>query len=75
MQKLNSFAEHPGINLLVGLILLGTGSYESWSALSAEIQQFNLGAYYGMMVLGLVQVLKAIPELVEGIKIVSVERK
>jgi hypothetical protein len=41
--------------------------------LSAEMQRFNLGAHHFMMVLGLVQVLKAIPELVEGMKIISVD--
>jgi hypothetical protein len=73
MQKLKNFAEHPVLNLLVGLILLGIGLYESWSVFSAEMQHFNLGAYHGMMVLGLVQILKAIPELVEGMKIISVD--
>ena len=52
------------LNLLSGLILLITAGYETWEA----IEDFNLGAHHGVLIFSIIQILKSLPEFLEGAK-------
>jgi len=59
---LEMIAHNPYLNLLCGLVLLVTSGYETWQALD----HFSLGAHHGVLVFGLIQILKALPDIMDG---------
>lgn len=61
---LTEITESPWLNLASGLILLITSGYEAWNS----IGNLSLHAYHGVAAFGLIQTIKAIPELLHGLK-------
>ena len=64
--RLRHFVQHPLTKLVVGLILVGTGTAEVIADLVATDRSWRIGAHHGVLVLGLMQVLQNIPLLVDG---------
>ncbi len=58
------FVKSPFINLMSGLILFLTAGYETM----VTIDEFELGAHHGVMAFGVIQRLKALPDLMESLK-------
>ena len=54
----------PYLNLLSGFILLITSGYETWHT----IDHFSLGAHHGVLVFSIIQILKTLPDIVDGTK-------
>jgi hypothetical protein len=67
---LNSFAQHPFVNLFCGLILLLTSGYETWST----IEELTVGAHHGVFLFSIVQVLKTLPEMLQGTKEINIAK-
>ena len=67
----NRFIQNPFVNLLCGLILLFTSGYEVWST----IEGFTIGAHHGVFIFSIMQVLKVIPEFLQGSKEINVSVK
>ncbi len=65
---LNSFVQSPFVNLLCGLILLLTSGYEAWNT----TEEFTIGAHHGVLFFSIVQILKALPEILQGSKEINV---
>lgn len=65
---LNSFVQNPFVNLLSGFILLLTSGYEAWST----IDEFTVGAHHGVFLFSIIQILKVIPETLQGTKELNV---
>ncbi|OQY00365.1 MAG: hypothetical protein B6I26_08350 [Desulfobacteraceae bacterium 4572_130] len=49
------------LNLISGIILLITSGYESFA-------EPSIGAHHGILIFGIIQILRAIPEIVHGLK-------
>lgn len=66
MQKgetmLEKITQSPYLNLLSGLVLLVTSAYETWHT----IDHFSIGAHHGVLVFSVIQILKTLPEFVDG---------
>lgn len=56
------FVKSPLMNLLSGFILMLTAGYET----IITISEFELGAHHGILAFGVIQVLKAMPDLMES---------
>ena len=54
-------AQHPYLNLFSGLVLLITASHEILLSIDEGI-----GTHHGIAVLGVVQIIKSLPELMHG---------
>ena len=67
----NSFTQSPFINLLSGLILMLTSGYETW----ISIEEFSVGAHHGVLVFSLIQILKSLPEILQGSKELNIPVK
>ncbi|MEM7117842.1 MAG: hypothetical protein AAF614_35755 [Chloroflexota bacterium] len=65
--SISHIADHPYLNLVVGLILLYTGLNEAWSTIAQDIQTMNFGAHHGLVVFGLVGAFKAFSHLKKGV--------
>lgn len=60
---LKKIAASPYLNFLSGIILLLTAGYEVWHT----IETANLGSHHGILIFGLVQIIKSIPEIFRGV--------
>lgn len=68
VKKLDSFVKHPRTKLFVGLILVATSAYEIGSDLLDDIPGVNIGAHHGLLILGIINALSSIPDMVEGLE-------
>lgn len=66
LHQLKKFAENPHVNLVVGLVLLGTAGREV--VLAAEEV---VGAHHGVAVFAVVQILKRLPHVVHELEGIS----
>lgn len=64
---IHRFADHPWTNLLVAVILIATALSEVGTDILTELTAGDVGAHHGVLCLGLVQGLKALPEVAEGL--------
>lgn len=54
----------PYLNLFCGLILITTAAYETYES----FYEFSIGAHHGVLIFGIVQVIKTLPEIILGLK-------
>jgi len=64
---LRAFARHPATQLAAGLILLISGGYQIVLDFATAERKFELGVHHSVAAFGLIQILGALPELVEGL--------
>ena len=72
-KAIKRFAHHPSVTLLVGLVLVGTAAVEI--AEDAFGEMTDVGAEHGVLVVGLLHVLRSLPELVDGMSKVAEARE
>jgi hypothetical protein len=68
MKYIKKFVESPYVNIIIGIILLLSGLSEAWETLFEDIMNGNFGARHGVIIYGLFQVLKCIPDMFEGLE-------
>lgn len=66
--RLRRFVEHPLTQLVVGVVLAGTGMVEAIGDLAATDRRWRIGVHHGVILLGLLQVLQNLPLVVEGLE-------
>lgn len=64
--KLGRFLKSPPMNMILGMALLFVGSMELAETTLEDVLGFEIGAHHGIMLIGLVQGLKALTEMIEG---------
>lgn len=65
MRWIRGFVENRWTRLVVALVVLGTGLSETVHDLES-VGSLVVGAHHGMVVLGLMHLLRTLPEVVEG---------
>jgi len=63
MKFLKNFSENPWVNLISGLVLVYTSGIEVFDSLDEE---FKAGVHHGVFLFGIIQLLRSLPEFVEG---------
>ena len=58
----------PWFTLIIGLALFGSGLAEAWDGLSNNLLTLNIGSEHGVILLGVAHILRALPELFEGLE-------
>jgi len=61
---LETITRSPYLNLFSGIVLLITSGYETWRT----IAHFSLGVHHGVLVFSIIQILKTLPEIMDGTK-------
>jgi hypothetical protein len=69
IEKIGGFVKNPWTNLLVGVILFTTSLYEALGSFYDDISQMHLGVHHGIMLFGLLTMLKSIPDIYEGLEL------
>lgn len=76
LQKLEKLASNPYTEALVGIVLLVTGLAEAGDSVLEDIASGNVGARHGVILLGFVHVMKAIPSILGSLMLFAdAERK
>ena len=65
------WVESAVLNLIVGLIMFGSGLMEAWDTLGADLASANFGGHHGIAVFGLFSVVRALPDLFGGMEYVT----
>ena len=60
--------DHPYMDLTVAGILALTSLFEAYRTIAEDLANLSLGAHHGVLIFGLVGVLRAIIELDEGLE-------
>lgn len=68
MKFFRQILEHPVTDILVAIILIGTGIAEGWETFFDDIVTFDIGVHHGVLLYGVVSLLKSILELFEGVE-------
>lgn len=68
LHRTKKIVDHPLTHVLVGLGLIVSGGVEIYSDVVDESRRFQLGAHHGVVILGIVETLSALPDLVHGIE-------
>ena len=66
-RAIRAFVEHPTTQLILALILCGSGIAEIAHGLADEIEPTRVGVHHGVIVYGFAKAIEAIPHLMEGI--------
>ncbi len=66
-QGVRAVAESPWMKFTTGVVLLTSGLDEAIDTLFADLTSLELGAHHGVMLLGFVNVLSALPDMLEGL--------
>lgn len=69
LEALRRITESPALNLGAGLILCASGLAETVRELS-ELGTWRLGAHHGVVVFGLITIMKSVPDFLEGLEYV-----
>lgn len=66
--KLKRFVKRPSTKFAVGMILVFTSSAEVIEDLTDDVPGVKIGAHHGLLVLGILNAISSIPDLVEGLE-------
>ena len=65
---LKRFVDHPITKLVVGLILIAGGLIEAYDTVLDDLHRLRVRVGHGVVILGVVNVLASLPEVIEGIQ-------
>src|SRR5262245_1111076 len=68
LERVKRFVRSPLTQLIVAIILIVTSVIEASETFMQDFYSFKLRASHGLLVVGIVQVLAAIPDLIEGLE-------
>ncbi|MFO0867727.1 MAG: hypothetical protein U0935_02155 [Pirellulales bacterium] len=68
LRQAGKFVQRPGVQLSVSLILIVASTIEIIESFDEDLKQLRLGVHHGMLILGMVNMLAAVPDLVEGLE-------
>jgi len=65
---LKRFVDHPATKLVVGLILIVSGLIEAYDTVLDDLHRLRVRVGHGVVILGVVNVLASLPEVIDGIE-------
>ena len=65
---LKGFVDHPVTKLGVGLILIASGLIEAYDTILNDFHRLRVRVGHGVVILGVVNVLASLPEVIEGLQ-------
>lgn len=66
-EGVRSLAESVWLKFITGVVLLTSGLDEAFDTLFADLSALKLGAHHGVMMLGFVNVLSSLPDMLDGL--------
>ncbi len=69
--KFKRFVEHPLLNISAGAFLVATGLFEGFASIYEELADVPLGGHHGVIVFGLIHILRTLPDGLHGLQYVE----
>lgn len=63
---LRKITHSPYLLLMSGIVLFISSGYEIWKDFSEASNGIHLGVHHGIFILSLIQILQAVPDIIEG---------
>ncbi len=70
ISTLKRFVKNPYVNIVVGILFLFSGVYETVRELK-ELEGFRIGVHHGVILFSLLQILKTVPDFFEGMEYIE----
>ena len=67
MESLKNFIENPTVNIVTAMILVITSLAEGWEYFSTDLSEFDLGVHHGVLIFGIVMLLRGILDALESV--------
>jgi uncharacterized membrane protein HdeD (DUF308 family) len=67
MELLKLFIDHPITNIVIAIVLIVSSLLEGWESFSEDISEFDLGVHHGVLLFGVVMLLRGVVEALEAI--------
>jgi len=74
MQIIKAILASPYLDLVTGLILFVSGMAESWQEFQT-LDGFQFGVHHGVVLFSIVQIIKSLPDIFEGLEYISQARE
>lgn len=74
LRAMRMILEHPWTNFAVAAILIGTGLAEGWDSMADDLQNLKLKSHHGVIVFGMVNLLKSVHDILLGLEKATKER-
>ena len=65
-KMIRKLVDNPYLNLLVGIVLISSSFMEVWESVHEDT--IKLGTHHGVMLFGIIQTLKALPDIFESLE-------
>ncbi len=69
IKALRKFISHPWVGLVASLAMLFAGLSEGWDTMQEDLVNADIKTHHGVIVYGFYAVLKAIPDVFDGLDI------
>jgi heme/copper-type cytochrome/quinol oxidase subunit 3 len=66
--KLGRFAKNPYVQMFMAVVLIVSSITEGWGSMAADVSHGRLRAFHGTLLLGIVHLLRTLPDVVEAIE-------
>ena len=67
MEKLHNFLEHPITNIVTAFILITASLAEGWGSFINDLTECNIGVHHGVLIFGVLMLLRGVVEALETI--------
>ena len=67
LKRMEEIAKSPYVELILGVILVGTGLFEAGESIFSDIAEGDVGLHHGIIVLGIAHAIKALLGAIMGI--------
>jgi hypothetical protein len=68
LRKLGRFAKNPNLQMFVAIVLIVSSLQETFGSVSEDFSQRKFRVFHGTLLLGIVHLLRILPEFIEGIE-------
>jgi len=68
LDRIRRFTDHPATRMATGLILVVSSIAEGYDTFFDDVQHFRLRAHHGLLIFGLVNMLRSMPDFIEGLE-------
>lgn len=71
LMKMERALKNPWFEAVMGLVIMSAGLTEAWSTLYEDLSSGDLGGHHGVILLGLVHTIKAVPAILAGMMLIA----
>lgn len=68
LRRLGAFVRRPGVQFSVACILIIASVFEIIESFDDDLARMRLGMHHGLLLLGIMNALAAVPDMVEGLE-------